>query len=156
MTECPHCGEKERLSVWSPPGTALRCVRCEVCGASGPLRTTEERAVQFWNYRKDQEERDDARISLASATDLANTRAREHGCREARDESEIKVPIDELGDKVSTLRTRLAQTDALAEAVLGHITENKFCDWCPGSESCISDCEDLALCRAHAAYRSSV
>lgn len=56
LEPCPFCGEKEDFeTIVFPDGSFIYSdavvIACRKCGAMGPLCSTEEYAVKYWNIR---------------------------------------------------------------------------------------------------------
>ena len=67
MKECPHCGEKNLLSVQQNFETEHYYGRCEMCLSRGPIAGSVKAACQRWNDRPKQKEH---KCSCGSMVDM--------------------------------------------------------------------------------------
>ena len=53
---CPFCGEKEEIEVesYKVDGKDWLYVTCHTCQAQGPASSTEEDAIDMWNWREEE------------------------------------------------------------------------------------------------------
>jgi hypothetical protein len=57
MKYCAHCGSADTRTTCGAlaPTQAVWCVRCDSCGACGPLAANQFKAVDLWDERADDE-----------------------------------------------------------------------------------------------------